>query len=239
MKRVLFGIQLALLILAVVATLLIGSDSEFVLLFGIPPLALSALLLLALIIMVLYAKQFRFLLKVLLANVIVLLIGGAAIFFTGRGYAYYMLRSESDTIPYRFISSRTVVPDSIQAFVVHESLYKRKNMFSSEYVLVGRDEWRSYHNGWIDYYSLELEQKTGDDSLQSFTISSPVSFEIIGMPRDSIFWMGSGRTKQRFDFRDGLIPGDTILLEYISPSRRPDTIMVVRSAKKHSSQGFS
>lgn len=227
MKRILFGIQFALLVLAVVTTLLIGSDSEFVLLFGVPPFALSALLLLVLIIMALYAKQFRFLLKVLLANVIALLIGGAAIFFTGRGYAYYMLKSESDTIPYRFIPSRAVVPDSIQAFVVHERLYKRKNMFSSEYVLVGRDEWRY---GWIDYYSLELEQKTRDDTLQGITISSPVSFEIIGMPRDSIFWMGSGRTKQRFDFSDGLVPGDTILLKYTIPSGNSDTLLLVKAS---------
>ena len=54
MKKVLFGIQIVLLILAIVATLLIGSDNEFVLLLGLPPLALSALVLIVLIVMALF-----------------------------------------------------------------------------------------------------------------------------------------------------------------------------------------
>lgn len=216
--KVIFGIQFALLILAVVATLLIGSDSEFVLLFGAPPLLLSALLLLVLVIMLLFARQYRFLLKVLLANLIAFLIGTASVFFTGRGYAYYMLKSDSDTIPYQMILSKSVLPDSIQAFVVHKRLYKRKNMFSSEYVLVNDDEWQSYHNGWIDFYRLELEQHPESGS-----------FNVIGIPRDSIIWMGTGTTKQQLDFRDGLNPGDTIVLEYSSQSNTCDTLMLVKT----------
>lgn len=227
MKNVLFGIQFALLILAIVSTLLIGSDSEFVLLFGLPPLAFSALLLLALIMMALFTKQFRFLLKVLMSNLMALLIGMAVIFFTGRGYASYMLKSEYDTIPYQLITTKSL-PDSILAFVVHESLYKRKNMFSSAYVMVDRDEWRPYHNGWIDFYALVLEQKTNEDALLEINTVFPADYKIIGVPSDSIIWMGKGRTKQQIDFRDGLVPGDTILLECTSHSGNPDTIRLVK-----------
>jgi hypothetical protein len=222
MKKVLFGIQIVLLILAIVATLLIGSDNEFVLLLGLPPLALSALVLIVLIVMALFTRQFRFLLKVLMTNLVVLLIGAISVFFTGRGYASYMLKSESDSISYQVIPNETVFPDSIQAFVVHESLYRRKNMFSSEYVLVQQNQWRSYHNGWIDFYRLVLEHKTDNKDISR-------TYRIIGVPRDSIIWMGVGRTKQQLDFRDGLIPGDTILLEYNSQSSNLDTLILVKT----------
>lgn len=222
MKKVLFGIQILLLILAIVATLLIGSDNEFVLLFGLPPLALSALMLIVLIVVALITKQFRFLLKVLLTNLIVLLIGAISIFFTGRGYASYMLKSEYDSISYQVIPNETVITDSIQAFMVHKRLYKRKNVFSSEYVLVDYDEWRSYHNDWVDFYRLVLVQNTDNDDIQA-------TYRIIGVPRDSIIWMGYGREKQQLDFRDGLIPGDTILLEYNSQSSNLDTLILVKT----------
>lgn len=231
LEKILFCIQLILLIAGILVVFLDSPNNVFALFFALPFVAISAILLLALIVFSIVRKRPRFALLVALVYLGVLVIGCLAIFFTSVLYVNYMSRMECDTIPYEMIPPRVVLPDSAiigKAAVVHNVQYRRRSLFSDEFVPLTDDRWNEYNNGWYNYYTLTLLQDVDSQSVSESDITS-TDLEIIGIPRDSLSYMGDRMKLCSFSYLHSRIPSDTIKIKYLSVSGASDTILLVKA----------
>ena len=229
--KVLIVLQLLLLVIAIVILMLDEATNVFALLIASPFVLASALLLIGSIIHLLVNRQYRTTLFLVAANLLTVIMGCTSIFFTSRLYYDYMLRTVSDTIPYKMIPPRVILSDSTvldRIYVIHYSQLCRKHLFSNEFEKVDNDFWNESNNGWWnDSYTVQLKQ---DTTIAAHDISS-IDIEMIGVDRDSIIWQGSVGFSQQFDYRNHKVPGDTIRFKFQSPSGKPDTVMVVKIVK--------
>lgn len=226
--RVLAAAQLLLLAFAIVVLLLDDAGNALAWLVLSPFLIMSAILLLGLVIYLALKGRHKPALCLVVANLVTLGIGGTSIFLNGRCYVNYMSRVEHDTIHCQLIPPQVVLPDSIildTARIIHVNHYHRKHLFSKEFQLVNDDLWNHHNNGWYNYYYLELKQRATRDDKRDI---SSIDFEIIGVPRDSISWMGCKGEGQQFSYHHHVMPGDTIRLAYRLPSGQRDTILAVK-----------
>lgn len=198
---------------------------------------LSLICLIGIIAYTLSEKLRSLFLATIISNIILFIFFAIGFMLGGRqGYYNHMNRQTCDTIPYRMISERFVADDSAviaEAFVVHEIKYRRKNIFSKEFMKLENE--RPYD--WNDFYSLILKQEplkkqttiiteTDSADLNVPDISS-LKIAIVKVPADSIIGHGSVMDNVTFDFANGAIPDDTIKL-LIRQNNKSDTITLIK-----------
>lgn len=228
-------LQLLLLVFGIVILLLDDASHALVWVAIAPFVVISAVMLLGLIVSLVERRQYKHVIWIVVANLLLLAAGCVSIFFTSRFYVDYMSQWQSDTISYELIPARVILPDSAmlgRVYVVHDTQFRRRHLFSNEYEQVNDDSWNDHNNGWYNYYSLIIEQGNVQEPVEDSDMTAPditrTKLELIGVPRNRVVWIGVTRTACCFDYRDGKIPADTIRLKIPLPSGLSDTVMVVK-----------
>lgn len=205
--------------------------------FCIPFWVLSLICLIGIIAYTLSEKLRSLFLATIILNIVFLTLFAIGLMLGGRqGYYEHMNRQTCDTIAYRMIPERFVADDSAviaEAFVVHEINYRRKNIFSKEFIKLKN----SKPYDWNDFYSLILKQEALKKQTTTITETdsadlnvpdiSSLKITIVDVPADSIIWMGSVMDNVRFDFANGAIPKDTIKL-LVNQKDKSDTIILIK-----------
>lgn len=232
--KILLVVQLALSAFACVYLLFCVVDPIGII-FCIPFWVLSLICLIGIIAYTLSKKLRSLFLATIISNIILFILFAIGFMLGGRqGYYNHMSSQTCDTIPYRMIPERFVADDSTviaQALVVHEIKYRRKSLFSKEFIKL--DNERPYD--WNDFYSLVLKQEPLKEQITIMTDStdlnvldiSSLKITIFDVPADSIILRGSVMDNVRFDFANGAIPDDTIKL-LIKQDNKSDTIILIK-----------
>lgn len=233
--KILLILQLAFLAIACYNFLSLVDPIEII--FCIPLWLLSFICLIGIITFTLAKKLLSLFLATIISNIVLLALFAIGLMLGGRqGYYDHMNRRTCNTIPYRMIPDRFVADNSVviaEAFVVHNIKYKRKHIFSKEFLKLKN----SKPYDWNDYYSLILKQENlkkqttiiteKDSAVLNGPDISLLNITIVNAPADSLIWQGAVMDNVKFDFANGAIPNDTIKL-LIKQNNKNDSIILIK-----------
>lgn len=233
--KILLIVQLALLAIGCGYSLFSSDVSPIGLFIFCVPLCILSFICLIFLIFFTVKKRLRSLmLATIIFNVLILILFAIGFMLGGRkGYSEYMNRATYDTIPYRMIPERFVADNSSaidDVFVIHECKYRRKSLFSDEFIKLensGPYDWNDFYSLYIEQAPLEVPMPTAYEEDSGVPDLSDLYMAILNVPSDSVMCQGSCYERVQFDYVNGAIPSDTIKL-LIKQDNKSDTIILIK-----------